>query len=113
MRDPAGEAFPDADARVAHQAIHLLNRMRGDKPPRLRQSLADGRHRQRCARHHAQGRARQRVDALGVQIVTVKLADETPNLRKPLARTTQRDHAYDLSANTTRCYRIGANRGYS
>jgi uncharacterized membrane protein len=58
----------------------LLTNRRG-----LRQSLRDGRHLERCARRHAQGRARQRFDALGVQIMTIELADEAPNLRKPLA----------------------------
>ena len=113
MRHPAGEALPHVDARVAHQTVHLLDRTLGDKSPRLRQSLANGHHRQRRARHHAQGRIRQRQDALGMQIVTVKLANETPNVRMPLARKTHRDHAHDPSANTLRWYRAGANPAYS
>jgi hypothetical protein len=57
--------------------------------------------------------ARQRLDALGAQIGAIKLADKTPNARKPLVRKTRRDHAHDRSANTMRRYQSGANRAYS
>jgi hypothetical protein len=68
LRHPTRKAVPHVDARVAHQTVHLLDRMLGHQTPRLRQSLTDRGHGQRGAGHHAKGRTRQRIDAFCVQV---------------------------------------------
>ena len=86
MRHPAGEAVPHVDAAVAHQPVHLLDRMLGHQSARLRQCLADHGHRQRGARHHPKRRAGQRIDTLGVKVRPIQTADELANVVKSFAR---------------------------
>jgi hypothetical protein len=43
---------------------HLLDRVFGHQPARLRQRLADHRCRKRCLRHHPKRGTRQRIDPL-------------------------------------------------
>ena len=92
MRHPAGEAVPHVDGLVAQQPVHLLDRMLRHQAARLRQGLADHGHRKRRARHHAKRSASQRIDPLGVQIMGVQFADETPDVLKTPARLTRCNH---------------------
>ncbi len=80
LRDPVGKAVPHVDARVAHQPVHLLDRMLGHQAARLRQGLADHRHRQRRACHHTKRGPRQCVDPFGMQVIAIQPADETTHV---------------------------------
>ncbi len=94
LRHPVGEAVPHVDALVAHQPVHLLDRMLGHQTPRLGQSLADHGHRQRGARHHPKRGARhhpkrgarQGIDPLGVQLMPVEFSNEPADTLKSFAR---------------------------
>jgi hypothetical protein len=65
---------------VSHQPVHLFDRMLGDQAARLRQRLADHRHRQRSARHHPQRGACQRIHPLGVQVMPIQIANKSANI---------------------------------
>ena len=102
VRHPTDEAVPHVDARVAQQPVHLLDRMFGHQPARLRQCLADHRHRQRSARHHAKRGTRQRINPLGVKVLTIQVVDKPAHLHKPLGRLLRLAHANTPTQNESK-----------
>lgn len=92
MRHPVRETVPNIDAVVAQQPIHLLDRVLGRQAPRLRQRLADRRHRQRGRVHQPERRIRQRTDPLGVQVHAIQTVDEGANILPARAHPTPFAH---------------------
>ena len=104
LRDPAGEAVPHVNARVAHQPVYLLDRVLGHQTPCLRQRLPDHCHGKRGPRHHPKRGARQCIDPFGVQVRPIKPADEASDL----PQTLRLDHAPNLSLDHTEVLRSAA-----
>ncbi len=73
---PGVEERLHLDAVVAQQPVDLLHPVLAERAHRLRQSLADGMHRQRGAGQHPQRRIGQRQDPLRVQVAFVHCGDE-------------------------------------
>ena len=68
FRHPGSEHVPYDDALIAQQPVDLLDGVFAQQSTRLGQGLADDRHRQRLARHDADGAIGKRHHALGVNI---------------------------------------------
>jgi hypothetical protein len=111
LRHPAGEAIPHVGAAVAHQPVHLLDRMLGHQSARLCQRLADHGHRQRSARHHPKRRAGQSIDTLGVKVRPIQTADEPTNVPQTLAHMLRLGHAPNPSLADAKVLRNGGESG--
>ena len=110
MRHPAGEAVPHVDAVVAEQPVYLLDGVFGHQATRLRQGLADHRHRKRCRRHHPKCCASQRVDPLGMQIRPIKLANKRAHFAQTPAPLTRPAHVHAPAQLSQNLYKIRVDR---
>ena len=68
LRHPGRKHIPNDDALIAQQPIDLLDGVLAEQPARLRQGLADDRHRQRSTRHHPERTVRQGLHPLRVEV---------------------------------------------
>jgi len=110
MRHPAGEAVPHVDAVVAEQPVHLLDGVLGHQAARLRQGLADHRHRERCRRHHPKRGAGQRVDPFGMQVRPIELANKQAHFAQTPALLTRPAHVHAPAQLSRNIYKVRATR---
>jgi hypothetical protein len=87
FRHPRGEHVPHDNALIAQQPIDLLDGVLAEQAARLSQGLADDRHRQRCARHHAERAIGQRLHTLRMEVFGEYAVEIVLNEINALAQT--------------------------
>jgi hypothetical protein len=69
LSHPGAEHVPYDDSLIAEQSVDQFYGLLGEPASLLSQGVTDGRNGQRSARHDPERGARQRIDALGVDIL--------------------------------------------
>jgi hypothetical protein len=82
FRNPGGEDVPRLKLAIAQQPVDLLDGVLGQKAARLGQRFADHRDAQRGPGHHPERRVRQRIDPLGMNILSKNAVKKSPDILK-------------------------------